>query len=111
MIEKGNKFKVMVNKAQQNMNIENVKVVIESLGYEFDTHEFIEKFIIMCERDYVAMLYSDIDKDGIFKAAHSKIGKFLANMSSLLDIEKTDKDYSENIKKRDTENQNWRKKV
>jgi len=91
------------------MNKEQAKTVIEKLDNEFDSHQFIEKFIVMYEKEYVELLYKDIESKGIFRMAHAKIGKFLANNSLYLSIEKVDKGYSENIKKYDSENQNWRK--
>jgi len=84
--------------------------VIKELDSEFDTHMFIEKFILIYEKEYVELLYSHIDsKNGIFRAAHSVIGKFLSVNSSLLKIEKTDRAESENIKNYNNENQKWRK--
>ena len=95
------------------MNKEKVKKIIESLGNEFDTHKFIEKLIRIreYEKEYVELLHSHIDKNGIFKAAHSEIGKFLADNSSYLEIEKANKECSENIKKYGTKNQIWRRKL
>lgn len=63
----------------------------------------------MYEKEYVELLCSHINSNGIFRAAHAKIGKFLSDKSSLLDIEKIDRIDSQNIKKYDSENQNWRK--
>ena len=77
---------------------------------EFDTHKFIEGFILIYEKEYVELLHSHIDtRKGIFRVAHSVIGKFLSVNSSLLRIEKIDKVESENIKNYNNENQNWRK--
>lgn len=86
------------------------KVIVE-LNNEFDTHKFIEKFISTCEKKYVELLCSHIKSNGIFRATHSEIGKYLANNASLLGIEKLDRINSKCIKKYDTENQNWRKLV
>lgn len=84
--------------------------VIKELDIEFDTHKFIERFILIYEKEYVELLNSHVDsRNGIFRAAHSKIGIFLSNNSSLLKIEKTDKVESENIKNYNNENRNWRK--
>jgi hypothetical protein len=92
------------------MNEENVKTVISRLGREFDSHKFIEVFYTMYEKEYVELLYSYIDStNGIFRAAHAKIGKYLATNSASLKIQKVNRDDSENIKKYDSENQYWRK--
>lgn len=86
------------------------KNVIKELDTEFDTHKFIEKFILIYEKEYVELLYSHIDGiNGVFRAAHSEIGRFLSINSSLLDINKVDRVDSENIKRYNNENQNWRK--
>lgn len=92
------------------MKIENVKTVIADLDNEFDSHKFIEKYYSTYEKEYVELLYSHIDStNGIFRATHAKIGKFLSNNSSSLKIQKVNREDSENIKKYDSENQNWRK--
>jgi len=84
--------------------------VIKELDTEFDTHNFIEKFIVLSEKKYVNLLHSHIDtKKGIFRAAHSEIGRFLSVNSFSLKIEKVNTVTSENIKKYDSKNQNWRK--
>ena len=94
------------------MDKENVKAVIANLENEFDTHKFIEKFYSMYEKEYVELLYSRIDStNGIFRATHSEIGKYLANNAPSLEIQKMEKVESENIKKYDSENQKWRKTV
>ena len=87
-----------------------VIAVITSLDNEFDSHKFIEKYYSMYEKEYVELLYSYIDTtNGIFRAAHAKIGKYLATNSLSLKIQKMDRAESENIKKNDSENQNWKK--
>ncbi|HCT94201.1 MAG: hypothetical protein A2X19_08905 [Bacteroidetes bacterium GWE2_39_28] len=92
------------------MDKEKVKTIISRLECEFDSHEFIEKYLSTYEKDYVELLYSFKDsKKGIFRAAHSKIGKYLSSNSSSLKIEKIERGNSENIKKYDSENQTWKK--
>jgi len=92
------------------MNETQVRNVIAALGNGFDSHEFIEEFIRMYEREYVELLSSHIDsRGGIFKNAHSQIGRYLSQNSTLLNIEKLDRVVSENIKRNDKDNQNWRK--
>lgn len=92
------------------MNKERVKTIISKLDCEFDSHDFIQKYLSTYEKDYVELLYSFKDsKRGIFRAAHSKIGRYLSSNSSSLKIEKTIRQESENIKKYDSKNQTWRK--
>ena len=86
-----------------------VNEVIKTLDKEFDTHKFIEKFYSKYEKEYVKLLSSHIDSDGIFRATHSEIGKFLASNASYLKIQKIDRGESENIKKYNSRNQNWKK--
>jgi len=90
------------------MKKENIEKTIAIMEDEFDTHKFIEKYIIKYEEEYVELLYSHklLGKKGIFKAAHSEIGKCLAKSDKL---KKLDRSSSENIKKYKTKNQNWRK--
>ena len=92
------------------MDKSKVIAVITNLDSEFDSHKFIEKYYSMYEKDYVELLYSHIDsKKGIFRDAHAKIGKYLSTNSLSLKIQKMDRKESENIKKYDSENQNWKK--
>lgn len=92
------------------MDIINFKTVIATLDNEFDTHKFIEKYYSTNEKEYVELLYSHIDStNGIFKAAHAQIGRFLSSNSTSLKIQKVNRGDSENIKKYDSENQIWRK--
>ena len=91
----------------KTMDIKLLKDVVANLGNEFDSHKFIEKFISLHEKEYVDLLHKK--EKGIFRAAHSYIGKCLSNNSLKLKIEKTERVVSENIKKYDCENQNWKK--
>ncbi len=93
------------------MKKDSCENVIDELDNEFDTHKFIENFILKYEKEYVELLCSDINKNGIFRTTHSKIGRYLSINSSSLKIEKINKVDSENIKKYDSENQNWRKTI
>ena len=92
------------------MNETQARNIIATLGNEFDSHEFIEEFIRMYEREYVELLSSHIDsRGGIFKNAHSQIGRYLSKNSTSLNIGKLDRIVGENIKRNENDNQNWRK--
>lgn len=88
------------------MKIETVKHVLESMPPEFDSHQFIERFIRENEREYVEMLHSRKDSQAIFRDVHASIGRSLARTRA---VEKAGRAQSENIKGYESENQNWRK--
>lgn len=85
----------------------HVQEVIEKLNSTFDTHEFIKQFTKDFEREYVELLCKHKYHSNIFKSAHAEIGKFLADKSSDLHIEKLEKTCSDNIKDYPSENQRW----
>ena len=93
------------------MNIVIAQAVINELPNDFDSHEFIQKFLTMYEKEYIELLHSYISaKDGrIFRAAHAKIGDYLLQNSKQLNIEDTVRVKSMNIKGNNTENQKWAK--
>ena len=91
------------------MKIETVKCVLESLPPEFDSHQFIERFIRENEREYVEMLYAQKDSPAIFRDVHAMIARYLVENADALAIKKTGRTQSENIKGYESENQNWRK--
>lgn len=96
------------------MKIETVKRVLESMPPEFDSHQFIERFIRENEREYVEMLYAQKDSPAIFRTVHARIAKFLVENADELHICKDcDGDdgraESRNIKGYESENQKWRK--
>lgn len=96
------------------MKIETVKRVLESMPQEFDSHQFIERFIRENEREYVEMLYEQKDSPAIFRTVHAHIAKFLAENVDELHIYKDTEDgnghpESRNIKGYDSENQKWKK--
>ena len=73
----------------------------------FDSHDFIEKYMILFERNYVSMLVEKIESDQIFRTVNASIGKFLADNQKELRIEKNGRESSKNVKGNDTENQSW----
>lgn len=96
------------------MKIEIVKHVLESMPSEFDSHQFIERFIRENEREYVEMLYAQKNSPAIFRTVHAHIAKFLADNADELHICKDTEDgngraESRNIKGYDSENQKWKK--
>ncbi len=92
------------------INIEIYKSVINKLDNTFDNHQFIEKLIVLYEKEYVELLFNHINSSGgIFQTTHAQIGKFLSDNASELAISKDNKINSENIKKYNSKNQNWKK--
>lgn len=86
------------------------ETVIRELDTEFDTHKFIERYIILYEKEYVELLNSHVNvKNGIFRAANAEIGRFLTNNTDDFKIEKLEVIKSENIKNYDSTNQKWKK--
>ena len=83
--------------------------VVAQMPQEFDSHEFIKKFIAMHEREYVDMLYEQHEVNGIFRAVHAEIGRALAEDAERLNICKVTRDLSENVKGYDSENQRCKK--
>lgn len=88
------------------MKMETVKRVLESMPPEFDSHQFIERFIRENEREYVELLSVQKDSQAIFRDVHAMIARHLTKIK---DVEKAGRVQSENIKGYESENQNWRK--
>lgn len=91
------------------VTIEEAKQIIQKMSDCFDSHDFINQYCVLYEKDYVQMLYESIESDGIFRAVDASIGKFLENNQRELSISKTDKEMSQNIKGNITECQGWKK--
>ena len=89
---------------------QNAIGLINKMETEFDSHKFIKELINSYEKDYVELLYSNIESAGIFKTIHAQIGRYLSDNSTQLKIEKDTREYSENVKGYMSENQKWRKK-
>lgn len=88
---------------------QNSKNLINKMETEFDSHKFIKELINSHEKVYVELLYGYIDTIGIFQTLHAQIGRYLSDNSKLLNIEKLNRDYSENIKGYESENQKWKR--
>lgn len=94
------------------ITIAQAKSIIDALQDEFDSHDFIERLSIDYECQYVEIIKNHADsKNGIFRASHSEIGRFLSEKHSELGIEKKGKESSRNIKGYDSPNQCWRKEI
>jgi hypothetical protein len=92
------------------ITVDQAQSVIQKMNKSFDSHKFIEQFSIDYEADYVRMLCKHKDSDnGIFKTVHARIARFLSNKATALNILKTDRTSSENIKGYESENQEWEK--
>jgi len=88
----------------------HAKGIIDSLGTEFDSHDFIEQFSIEHEREYVELLCENKDSvNGIFRIVHAKIGRFLSDNVSVLKIQKDGKASSRTVKGYKSANQRWKK--
>ena len=83
--------------------------VLRHLPNEFDSHDFIEKYLTVFERDYVNMLINNIDSTTIFRTVNATIGRFLSNNQETLNIRKITRTDSRNVRGNVTDNQYWRK--
>jgi hypothetical protein len=85
--------------------------IVKKMGAEFDSHDFIEQFLTDYEKEYVELLSDNINSDnGIFRTVHAQIGRYLSDNVPTLEIEKTGKVQSTNIKGNKSKNQGWKKK-
>ena len=91
------------------LTIEQARRIIYRMGNEFDSHDFINDYMTLYERDYVELLMEKIDIEGVFRTVNSSIGRFLADHQKELEISKTERKPSHNVRGNETENQNWTK--
>ena len=89
------------------ITIQQARIIINGLNNEFDSHDFIENYITLFERDYVTMLVDKIDSEQIFRTVNASIGRFLADNQMELRIIKNRREASQNVKGHETENQGW----
>ena len=89
------------------ITIEQAQRIIHRLGEEFDSHDFINVYMTLYERDYVHLLAEKIDNDHIFRSVNSAIGKFLTDNQKELRISKNERKKSPNVRGNETENQCW----
>ena len=93
-----------------SMRFEHAQNVVDELPEEFYSHDFIEKYIDLYEREYLAELirYALITPQrGAFKKLHSHMGLFLTRNMEKLHIRKDERGNTKNIKGNSTENQKW----
>lgn len=81
--------------------------VLRHLPDEFDSHDFIKKYLTIYERHYVTMLMENIDNTNIFRTVNATIGRFLANNQNILHITMNIRINSQNVRGNITENQKW----
>jgi hypothetical protein len=84
--------------------------IIATMHQNFDSHDFIRQLIKDYEKEYVEMIYEHKDRtNGIFRALHAEIGRYLSENFVSLKIQKTSRIVSANIKGYKSENQNRKK--
>ncbi len=88
----------------------DVREIIEGLGNEFNSHQFIEKFAYNYERVYITWLYNNIDKRA-FQTVHSQIARFLSENKEALHIAKINRDDNVNVFGNKTDVQFWNKRL
>ena len=92
------------------ITVKQAETTIAKLNDEFDTHDLIETFSRLYEREYVDIINKHISDTHIFMSAHGSIGKFLSEFAEDLGIEKANNRVSSrNIKGYRSPNQKWRK--
>lgn len=81
-------------------NIISIKSIMTEfeINKEFSSHDFIEKFIEKFEKDYIEMLINYQKSGQAFKTVHSLIAKYISLNKIVLEIEKTERKQSENVK-------------
>jgi len=89
------------------LTIEMVAEVIQSLPETFDSHDFIEKFVLHQEHIYKTLL-TQYDIDAVQKT-NMQLGRFLAENQARLHIMKLGKTHSGNFHGNETEVQVWTK--
>ncbi len=89
------------------ITIEQAKRIIIRLEDEFDSHDFINVYMTLFEREYVSLLAEKIDNEHIFRSVNSLIGKFLTDNQKELEISKNERKKSTNVRGNETENQCW----
>lgn len=88
------------------MTIVEAKTIIELLGKQFDSHEFIRRFIYTYPSSYGKLL----QKYNNVSTAHGEIANFLRRNAGELNIERLDKEESNNILGNESLNVQWGKR-
>ena len=89
------------------ITLQQAQRIISELGNEFDSNDFIEKYMSLFERDYVNALVEKIECNHIFRTVNASIGRFLTDNQKELRIAKNERKTSNNVKGNDSENQGW----
>lgn len=89
------------------VTIKQAQRIIHGLGDEFDSHDFINVYMSLYEREYVSLLTEKIHSEHIFRSVNSCIGRFLADNHKELGIRKNGRKTSSNVRGNETDNQSW----
>ncbi len=87
----------------------DVREIIDGLGAEFNSHQFIEKFAYNYEALYITWLYDNIDKRA-FQTVHSQMARFLSENKGVLGIIKSPREDNLNVFGNNTDVQFWERK-
>lgn len=86
-----------------------VKYIISEFNIqgEFSSHDFIEKFTENFESEYIEMLVKYQSTGTAFQQVHQQIARWLSLNKSSLQIEKTERKESENVRGKQNYIQWW----
>jgi len=91
------------------MQKEQIETVIAQMPSEFDSHEFIERFMNMYGKEYAAQLGRHAETQTPFRTLHAQIARYLTQHAEELGILPVYRVPSANIKGNETYNQKWEK--
>lgn len=92
------------------IDIEHVEAIIGKMKSEFTSYDFIKKYMMLYENEYIALLNS-CEADHKFQTVHSAIGRFLSDNRLRLEITTDEKTRSENIFGNPTQVQCWKRVI
>lgn len=78
------------------MKMSEIKNIISDLPERFSSHDFIEKFSKKYKSEYIGMLV-EYKGQNAFQTVHSQIAKFLSLNKKTFEIEKDERNSSENV--------------
>lgn len=90
------------------IDIEHVETVIGIMKPEFTSYDFIKKYMMLFEEEYIALLNSS-EAEHKFQTVHSAIGRFLSDNRAILNITTGEQTRSENIFGNPAQVQCWKK--
>ncbi len=103
-------MKIRVEKFMCNESGRIKLMIIDISGVEFDSHKFIQWFMIKFQNEYVSFLNPNHKYP--FRSINSQIARTLSKFAALFGIEDTKKtDSSINILDRKSKVEVWRKKI